>query len=171
MKGRAALLGAVLLLQCRIGPPRPGDQLVDLEFEGVAGPGVKLKDLRGQVVLLNLWASWCPPCIEELPRLEALRLQLAGRQVFLLSATVESIPAEEVVSFARRHGYQGPLYRDRRWRVAHRLGTFKLPETYIVNPDGRLERKIAGLPEPQWDDPRWADYLLELALGVKEGGL
>ncbi|HEX9637924.1 MAG TPA: TlpA disulfide reductase family protein [Acidobacteriota bacterium] len=165
MKRGAAWLAAVGLLGCNLGPPAPGDTLADFGFEGVGGPGVELVQLRGQVVVINFWASWCPPCIEEMPQLEALRVALDGDPVRVISATVESIPDQDVLGFLRRHGFQGAAFRDRRWRVAHRLGTFKLPETYIVGPDGRLVRKVEGLPQPGWGDPRWTDELRRLARG------
>jgi thiol-disulfide isomerase/thioredoxin len=156
----ALLLG--LLAGCRLGPARPGEPLPDGALVQISGGTIELQQLRGRVVVLNFWASWCPPCLEEIPTLEQLRLGLRAQPVTILPTNVEALSDVEVVGFLRRHGYQGPAYRDRRWRLAHRLGTFKLPETYIIRPDGKLERKIEGLPEPGWNDPRWVAYLTEL---------
>ena len=128
-----------------IGQPVPEVTLPDLE-----GGTVRLSDFRGDVVVLNFWATWCPPCVEEMPSLQRLQQALGKKGLQVLAAAVDE-NLEDVASFREKHDLSLPILHDRGGRIARRFSTFKYPETYVVDRDGNLVAKIIG---PQdWVSP------------------
>ncbi|MDA2914549.1 TlpA family protein disulfide reductase [Acidobacteriia bacterium AH_259_A11_L15] len=117
---------------------------------------MELADLRGQVVLLNFWATWCPPCVAEMPSLQRLHERLRDRGLFVLGVSVDA-DADAYEEFLRTHRITFANYRDPEGRVSTLYGTFMYPETYIIDREGRLVRKIIGPLE--WDDPDMIDFL------------
>ena len=119
---------------------------------------VNLRDLRGQVVLLNFWATWCAPCIEELPSLELLQQQLP--QVKVVAVATDEDAASYQAFLARR---PIPLLTvfDAAQRSNTLYGTYRFPETYVIDKQGMIRRKYIG---PQdWTSPEIVDALRKLA--------
>jgi cytochrome c biogenesis protein CcmG/thiol:disulfide interchange protein DsbE len=120
---------------------------------------VTLSQLRGKVVVLNFWATWCPPCVEEMPSLIKLQQQMGDRvTVFAVSLDED---AAAYAKFIREHG-MAPLLtvRDAEQRSNALYGTFRFPETYIIDKDGILRRKFIGPVE--WTKPEIMEYLSKL---------
>ena len=112
------------------------------------GKPMKLEDMRGKVVVLNFWASWCPPCVEETPALNRLQAKIAPQGGIVLAVSEdESEPNYE--KFLRDQNVSFPTWRDPEQKVNLLYGTTIFPETYIIDRDGKLARKVIG---PQdWD--------------------
>ncbi len=124
------------------------------------GDGVQTLDLaslRGRVVVLNLWASWCAPCVEELPSL----LDLQHRMPHLAVVGV-SIDQDDAVyrEFLSRHHVDLLTVRDSDQRINALYGTAQIPETYIIDRTGRLRRKFVSAQN--WTSPEIIDYLKHL---------
>lgn len=123
-----------------------------IDFHGQAG---HLSDLRGKVVVLNFWASWCPPCIEETPALNRLEEHIASRGGVVLGVSVDQDPGA-YQKFLVDHKVGFLAYRAPSKQIALDYGTSMYPETYIVDRRGRIARKIIG---PQkWDSPEMLAY-------------
>jgi peroxiredoxin len=124
------------------------------------GKAQRLADLRGKVVVLNFWATWCPPCVEEMPSLEKLHAKAGAIGALVLGVSVDRDEAA-YTGFLREHQIRFPNHRDPSGRIALEYGTSMYPETYIIGKDGKIARKIVG---PQnWDAPEWFEYLQALA--------
>jgi len=120
------------------------------------GKPTRLSDLRGNVVLLNFWATWCPPCVDEAPSLNALQRRIAP-----LGGTVLGVSLDEdqtaYENFLKTYALGFPNYRDPSKRIALAYGTTMYPETYVIDRRGRIDRKIIG---PQdWTSPEMTAYL------------
>lgn len=119
---------------------------------------VDLKHFRGRVVVLNFWASWCAPCLEELPTLEALQQQLPKVQVLAISTDEDPTAYQR---FLVDHGVTLFTIRDATQRSNSLYGTFRYPETYVIDKSGIIRRKFIG---PQdWTSPEIVNYLKKLA--------
>jgi cytochrome c biogenesis protein CcmG, thiol:disulfide interchange protein DsbE len=125
------------------------------------GKPAHLSDLRGKVVVLNFWGSWCPPCIEETPALITLQQRIASRNAVVLGIAADDDQAT-YEKFLREHGVSFPTYRDpgtnedHRSPIAQMYGTSMYPETYIIDRKGVIVRKIIG---PQdWNSPELLAY-------------
>lgn len=143
----------------RQGEPSIAGRTAPMFAFDVGGKPAKLSDLRGQVVVLNFWATWCPPCVEEVPSLNHLEQRMANRGVTILGVSVDE-DAATYDQFLRDHHITFLTYRDATKRISSEYGTFMYPETYIIGRDGRIARKIIG---PQnWDSLDLISYLESL---------
>lgn len=121
-----------------------------LELADLDGKTHRLADYRGKAVLLNFWASWCAPCREEMPSIERLRAQLAGRPFAVLAVNVgESADAARAFAATMPLGF--PLLLDRDTRASRAWGARVLPATYLVGPDGVARFSYFG--ELDWAKP------------------
>ena len=150
-----ALLAALLAPRPHLESPQPSQEVPNFTFEW-KGRSQELRELRGQVVVLNFWATWCPPCVAEMPSLERLHRQMQGRGVLMLGISVDEDPVA-YDAFLRNYNITFPNYRDPQKRIPTLYGTFMYPETYIIDRQGRLVRKIIGPLE--WDDPQVLEFL------------
>ncbi len=126
----------------------------------VAGTPEQLSALRGKVVVLNFWASWCPPCKEETPALNRLQKYIAPRNALVLGVSADEDPSA-YESFLRTEGVVYPTYRDPATHgtvspIALDYGTSTYPETFIIDRHGKIARKFVGFQ--QWDSPQMLAY-------------
>ena len=135
-------------------PSIAGSRAPDFAYE-MNGTPARLADLRGKVVVLNFWATWCAPCVEEMPSLNRLQQILTTRGGMVLGVSVdEDVAAYE--RFLQAQQISFPTYRDPSKKISERYGTFMYPESYIIARDGSIARKIIG---PQdWSSPEWIGY-------------
>jgi len=109
----------------------------------LGGKVVRMEDLRGKVVLLNLWTTWCPPCVDEMPTLEALARHMAGRDFVLLAVSQDEVPAK-VGPWIAEHKFTFPVLLDEHGQVGADLGITGYPETFIVDRNGRIVHHHVG---------------------------
>jgi len=121
-----------------VGGMAPSFSLPDL-----AGRKVSLESLRGRAVVVNFWATWCPPCKEELPALAESWRESRGRCVEFVGITEESSP-EEARAELLRHGVEYPVLMDDDAAVARAFGVTGFPRTYLVDADGKIQKSFSG---------------------------
>ncbi|MBI1734528.1 MAG: TlpA family protein disulfide reductase [Candidatus Rokubacteria bacterium] len=107
------------------------------------GATVELSGLRGRVVVLNIWATWCPACRDEMPSLERLHREFDSQGVSVLAASLRE-DHEDVETFVREFKLTMPTLLDRDGRVGERYGIQWLPTTFLIGPDGRLIARAIG---------------------------
>jgi len=114
----------------------------------------RLSDFRGQVVFLNFWASWCGPCVEEMPAMQQLALDMASQQKnFVMVAVSQDDSIAEIEAFIERTGLDRQsmlILHDVNGEVARSYGTELLPETYFIDPDGRIAVRYPN--QRDWTD-------------------
>lgn len=125
------------------------------------GKPAQLSDYRGKVVVLNFWATWCPPCVEETPSLNQLQQWIAARGGTVLGISADT-DAAAYQQFLKDHGIAFPTYRDpveqgNLSQIGLDYGTMMYPETYVVDRRGRIARKIVGAQD--WMSPSMTRYL------------
>ena len=160
--GLAFVAGLVVLFahpDYRQGEPSlRGRSAKDFTFT-LEGKPAHLSDLRGKVVVLNFWATWCPPCVDEAPSLNALQQQIAPLGGTVLGVSVDD-DASAYGNFLEQYKIAFPTDRDASAQIARSYGTTMFPETYIIDRQGRLDRKIVG---PQdWTSQRMTAYFTSL---------
>jgi len=126
------------------GVPAPDFTLPRLDAEGTQS----LHDLRGRVVLVNFWATWCKPCEDEIPAMGRLYARLQGEPFELLAISVDD-DTEAIRAFRDRLGIRFPILLDPDEAVAHRYQTTGYPETILVDAEGRVVERYVGPKE--WD--------------------
>jgi cytochrome c biogenesis protein CcmG/thiol:disulfide interchange protein DsbE len=120
-----------------VGAPAP-----DFELAALDGENVRLSDLRGQVVALNFWATWCVPCFEEHPLLVSAARSLGDRARFI--GVIYEDSEEQVRGFLARQGSAYPSLVDPGSRTAIAFGVFGVPETFFIDAEGRIAAKHIG---------------------------
>jgi peroxiredoxin len=161
--GGAAVVGVIMWLMARPTPAHPvqiGEQAPDFTLPRVPEGAISLAQYRGNVVVLNFWASWCPPCVDETPSLEAFAQQVQGHGVVVLGVSVDQ-DLSALEKFIAQYHLTYPIARDPNWALPHRYGTYKIPETYIIDRTGHLAEKIIG--ETDWSEPHMIAYVEDLA--------
>ena len=127
--------------------PAPPEAFTDL-----AGNRVRLADLKGRVVLLNFWATWCAPCIREMPSLDRLQAGLGDRGLSVVAVSIDRAGAEVIRPFAERLGLaQLGLYHDPKGVLFRSFGVAGLPASFLIDRGGQI---VGAYPGPaEWDDP------------------
>lgn len=121
----------------------------------VAGKSERLSDLKGKVVVLTFWASWCPPCVEETPSLNRLQRYVDSRGGVVLGVSVDD-DANAYENFLKEQSVVFPTYRDTTKKSAADYGTSMYPETYVIDRHGKIARKFVGAQ--QFDSPEMLAY-------------
>ena len=150
--------GFCLVIGCERGS-HPGN-IGALAPQFAVSDGVQAVDLgklRGQVVVLNLWASWCAPCVEELPSLLAMQKQMPGVKVVAVSMDQDDTVYR---AFLTRHNVSMLSVRDPTAKVNALYGTAQIPETYVIDRQGILRRKFVSAQN--WTSPEILNYLAKL---------
>lgn len=155
------LLGLSLLLTgCYSGsrPPRINSEAPDFIVQD-SDRKVELRDYRGKIVVLNFWATWCPPCVEEMPSLVQLQQRFKAKGVTVLAVSVDA-DGDAYHRFLTDHKIDFLTVRDADQKSNNLYGTFKFPETYIIDRNGIVRRKFIGPVD--WNQPEIVDYLSKL---------
>ena len=122
------------------------------------GSMMVLDRYRGKVILLNLWATWCPPCIQELPALDNLQSVLGGRDFTVLALSIDEADIEVPVSFVRGLGLKNlDVYLDFTGTTAKAFPLYGLPITYLIDRRGLVIGYIVGAAD--WDSPETMKFL------------
>ena len=146
------LLGILILLQTKDSPYNTsrGPQMVkglsapNFRLPGLDGQMVSLTDYKGKVVLLNIWATWCPPCVEEMPSMEKLYQELQGEGCEILAVSIDESGAQDVLPFMKKHKLSFPALIDSRGTLKGLYQTTGVPESFIIDKDGMLVEKVIG---------------------------
>jgi peroxiredoxin len=137
------------------GSRAPGFELPRLG----GGAPVSLADLRGHVVLVNFWATWCKPCEQEMPAMEHLYQALRPEGFALLAVSVDT-DTDAVRRYRDRLGLSFPILLDSDQRVAHDYMTFRFPESLLIGPDGVVVERYVGSKE--WDSEAYVERIRRL---------
>lgn len=144
-------------------PPKPAP---DTAFLNDAGKEVTLADFRGRVVLLNFWATWCEPCVRELPSLDRLQGAMGGDDFTVLAVNENRAGAEAAKPFMKKLGLKRLTVNvDRKMALARALGLRGMPATYLIGRDGKVLGSLTGIAE--WDE---ADAKALIRYYVQRGG-
>lgn len=124
-------------------PPLVGGPAPDFQLDQLNGPSTKMSNYRGKVVLLNFWATWCTPCIKEMPEIQAAyeKLKDEGFVVLALNFGEETEKAEKLV---KEMGLTFPILLDREVEVAERHRVVSLPVTFFIDPNGVIKEQVFG---------------------------
>ena len=160
--GAWAVIGVAMVVLVLFAMPtyRQGEASIagktaqDFPLEVWGKPG-HLTDLKGKVVILNFWATWCPPCIEETPALNRLQKYVESRNALVLGVSIDEDPAA-YEKFLKDYGIAFPTFREPTRKLALDYGTPVFPDTYVIDRHGKILRKFFG-PQ-QWDSPDMLAY-------------
>ena len=137
-----------------------GDRAPEFRLMSVDGTQVDLAGMKGKVVMVHFWATWCPPCVEELPTLAVLNNAMTGKDFVLLAVSVDEGGAGVVTAFLQKNGLNLPVLLDPGHETASLYGTFKFPETYIIDRGGIVRQKVIGAMD--WRDSQALQMLNDL---------
>ena len=122
------------------------------EFRNAGGRRLTLADFRGRVVLLNIWATWCPPCRSETPSLDRLQAMHQGDGLSVLAVSVDEGGSVAVRRFFQQSGVRNlPLYLDVDGATARAFGASSIPTTLLIDREGNVVGSLVGAM--QWDSP------------------
>jgi len=124
----------------KINPPVKAK---DFTLEDLEVSAVSLKDFQGNVVFLNFWATWCPPCRVEMPAMEKLWQKFKQEDFVILAVDLRE-RKEKINSFVKTNGYTFPVLLDSMGAVANTYGIRAIPTTYLLDPEGRIVGKALG---------------------------
>ncbi|MEK6744006.1 MAG: TlpA disulfide reductase family protein [Nitrospirota bacterium] len=143
---------------------REGDRAPEFRLLSLEGKEISLSSYRGKVVMVHFWATWCPPCVEELPTLERLHRAYFGKNLEILAVSVDEGGAGAVGQFMQRNKFALPVLLNPDQSVARSYGTLKFPETYLVDREGIVRKKIIGAAD--WMSPA-AHEIIQNMVGKK----
>ncbi len=144
-------------------PPAP-----PVNFYDADGKAMSLNDFRGRYVLVNLWATWCGPCINELPSLVRLQAELPQDRITVLPIDLEKHESQKVVEFLERTKIEGlPIYIDRDFSAMRGFAANELPLTILIDSEGREIARAAG--EQKWDHADTIGYLKAISAPPASG--
>ncbi|MFQ5431829.1 MAG: peroxiredoxin family protein [Nitrospinota bacterium] len=130
------------------------------------GVEVMLGDYRGKWVFLNFWATWCPPCVWEMPAMEKLYQKFKKHNFAMLAISIDKGNPRKVRKFVARYKLTFEIFHNPKGDVAEAFGVSGLPTTYIINPTGQMTLLASGARD--WPDEKEIDHLRKL-MSIKNG--
>ena len=141
--------------------PKLGFTAPNFTLPGIDGKKVSLADYKGKVVFLNIWATWCPTCREEMPSMEKLYEQLKGKDFEILTVSVDASGAKAVAPFMKAHKLTFPVLLDTSGGTIQNLyGTTGVPESFIIDKAGIIEKIVIGPID--WSTPEVVSFFKNL---------
>jgi peroxiredoxin len=138
-------------------PDRP--QAPDFALKDIDGKTHRLSDYRGRLVIVNFWATWCPPCRKEMPSMQRAWETIEREGIAMLAVNVGE-DEDTIFAFTANYPVEFPLLMDRDSKVVQQWPVRGLPTTFVVDPQGRLAYRAIGGRE--WDDPQLLDQVRAL---------
>lgn len=132
-------------------------ELPDLHFSDPSGKPTSLKDFRGRVILLNLWATWCPPCLEEMPALDRLHARLGSERFAVMTLALDS-PAKAEAFLRQIKASKLRAFTDTEGRALSTLGVTTVPTTLLIDARGHEIGRLSGAAA--WDEKPAVDLIL-----------
>jgi thiol-disulfide isomerase/thioredoxin len=123
---------------------KPGLSAPNFTFPGLDGKMTSLADYKGKVVFLNIWATWCGPCREEMPSMEKLYKELKGGDFEILAISIDALGAKVVAPFVKEYKLSFPVLLNPKGTIQILYGTTGVPESFIIDKEGVLVQKIIG---------------------------
>jgi cytochrome c biogenesis protein CcmG/thiol:disulfide interchange protein DsbE len=142
--------------------PKLGEAVPGFSLPQDEGKAVNLADYRGKILVLNFWATWCPPCIDEMPSLNRLAERYSAKGLQVVAVSLDEDP-DAYRAFLAKNKIAFLTVRNPSRVVSEEYGTFKLPESYIISRDGRLLNKIIGAAD--WTNQEMISYFEGLLAG------
>jgi DsbE subfamily thiol:disulfide oxidoreductase len=134
-------------------------QMLHLRDEGT-GQTISPEETRGKVLFVNFWASWCPPCKEEMPSIESLFREMIGNRNFQMITILYKDAYQDGAGYVKQNGYTFPVYTDDRGMAARAFGVTGVPETYILDKSGQIRKRVIG--PAAWDSPEAKELIYSL---------
>jgi peroxiredoxin len=137
----------------RVGEPgiiNIGQQAPDFSIKDQSGRVVKLSDFRGKVVFLNIWGTWCEPCLKEMPEMETLYQTFKDRKFQMMAISIDN-DWKEVNEFYKEKNLTLPTYLDPGHQIANLYKVYKYPETFLIDANGYV---VKHTWQEHWADPR-----------------
>ena len=143
-----------------------GDSAPGFTIKTESGVEMSPRNFGGKLLVLNFWATWCAPCVQEIPSLNEFQKMFASQGVVVLGVNVDS-RQELYRTMLKKFKISFPTARDPEENINYRYGTYKVPESYIIDRNGKVLQKYAGLPEVNgewklWTDPEIVNYIRSL---------
>jgi cytochrome c biogenesis protein CcmG/thiol:disulfide interchange protein DsbE len=134
-----------------------GDSAPTFTVTADNGASISVPNFSGKLLVLNFWASWCPPCVEETPSLSQLARDFGPKGLVVLAVSVDH---DEKAYHAFLQKFQPAFLTARDLKLHEEYGTYMYPETYIIAPDGKVLQKFAEGAD--WTDPKMTQYIASL---------
>lgn len=142
------------------GAPQVGQEAPDLVFKSYEGKNYKLSDLRGKVVILNFWASWCPPCREEIPSMDAVYKELKNKGLVIVAVSINQGGKKDIDQFKRELPFSFPVALDPEAKAAKTYRVTSIPTTFIIDRQGKIADKGVGAVD--WSSLKAKELLAKL---------
>lgn len=137
--------------------PAPSFTTSDLDKAEVA-----LEDYRGKVVLLHFWATWCGPCKEEMPHIEALWQKYRDKGLLVVGVSVQEKPNGQIRAFVDELGLSFPMLLDQEGSISEMYELSAMPTTYMISRDGKIISRVKGTED--WADPELDRLIKDLLI-------
>ena len=145
-----------LLKSLRITPPSIWIEAQDFTGEINDGSTVNLKDYHHRFVLLNFWATWCVPCLKEMPDLEKAYQKMGSKKLIVLAVGMGE-DKSSISKFAEKHDFTFPMIADSTLEIARLYGVENIPITYLINPEGVIIGRALGIRD--WASPELIEFM------------
>jgi thiol-disulfide isomerase/thioredoxin len=149
------MIGLLVSLSACDTPP-VATHIPEFTLTSLDGTKTPIQTFSGKLLVLNVWATWCPPCRREMPSLERLSKNADSKRI-VVAAIATDASVHAVQEFLTLHKITFPIYTDTPGNVANNLGVRVYPETLLIAPDGKIVQRIAG--ERDWDSPEMLKVL------------
>ena len=165
----AALLAAGWLARDRFLPVEVGREAPDFIARDLEGRRVSLRELRGEVVMLNVWATWCAPCREEMPSMQRLHARLGPQGLRVVAVSIDAALGDtdaadraggDIRTFVEEHGLTFDVWHHPSGEIQRLYRTTGVPESFVIDRQGRIVRKVLGATE--WDSEENIEVLSRL---------